>query len=331
MPNLNDLDRLLVTMDVAVRNFAVCEVKQGRRLVGSVVDAIMVHYVLVGTMHMTLPGLPPIVCGPGGLVLVPPGLQPSMTADGGIGEEVVGAEHCTIGRDGLMLFDAAEGGAGDLRIVAGIIVASVSGSFGLLDRLRAPLAEDLGQSSTVQHAYAAMLSEIATPSFGSGALTASLMKVCLIIFLRRFVARAEAAPLIGGLANPRLTAAIDRVIENPAASHTRASLADAASMTVSTFARQFQAAFEMSPMEFVAKTRLRHGAEMLRGTNLPVKLIASSIGFSSRSHFSRAFREAYGSDPSAFRAAHSRPPLDAPAPLHGTRETYALAPESSLA
>jgi transcriptional regulator GlxA family with amidase domain len=68
----------------------------------------------------------------------------------------------------------------------------------------------------------------------------------------------------------------------------------------------------MSPMEFVAKTRLHHAAEMLRSTNMPVKVIAASIGFSSRSHFSRAFRDGYGADPSSYRrnvgqaaAAHS--------------------------
>jgi transcriptional regulator GlxA family with amidase domain len=83
----------------------------------------------------------------------------------------------------------------------------------------------------------------------------------------------------------------------------------------------------MAPIEFVAKTRLHHAADLLRSTNLPIKVIAGSIGFLSRSHFSRAFREAYGSDPTAFRKEFNAAALDAPQALHGSRETYALAPE----
>lgn len=70
----------------------------------------------------------------------------------------------------------------------------------------------------------------------------------------------------------------------------------------------------MSPMAFVARTRLHQSADMLRTTNLPVKVIAASIGFASRSHFSRAFRDAYGVDPSAYRRGAGAP---ATAPLPG--------------
>ena len=80
-------------------------------------------------------------------------------------------------------------------------------------------------------------------------------------------------------------------------------------------------------MEFVAKTRLHHAAELLRGTDLPVKAIAASIGFASRSHFSRAFRAAYGRDPRAYRRLSPAPPTSAPAPLRGDREDYALSAE----
>jgi len=60
---------------------------------------------------------------------------------------------------------------------------------------------------------------------------------------------------------------------------------------------------------FVAATGPKlqhHGAELLRSTKLPVKLIAASIGFASRSHFSRAFASAYGADPSRFRSERAQ-------------------------
>jgi transcriptional regulator GlxA family with amidase domain len=49
------------------------------------------------------------------------------------------------------------------------------------------------------------------------------------------------------------------------------------------------------------KVRLRHAAHVLCVTDLPVKMIAEVAGFSSRSHFSRTFREAFGADPTRYR------------------------------
>jgi AraC family transcriptional regulator, activator of mtrCDE len=323
----SDLDRLLVTLDVSVQSFAICEIKHGKRLVGAAVDAIMIHYVLAGTMHMTLPGQEPVVCGAGCVTLIPPGLQPAMAADDGPADDVVGADNAYL-RDGLLVMDAADGGTGDLRIAAGVVLASLSGSFGLLDRLRVPISENLSDNEMVRHAFATMLDEIARPTLGGRALTSSLMRACLLLVLQRYFRRSRAGPeLIGALADPRLGAAVGMVLEAPAAPHTVASLAEQAGMSRSSFARAFTEAFELSPMEFVAKTRLHNAAEILRSTKLPIKVIAGMTGFSSRSHFSKAFRDAYGSDPTAFRAERALYPIDAPARLYGSRERFGLAEE----
>jgi AraC-like DNA-binding protein len=328
MRSKHDLDRLLVTMDVAVQHFAVCEVRCGRRLVGAPVDAIMIHYVLAGTMHMTIPGQETIVCGPGCVALIPPGMEPSMTADGRATTDVIGVEHATVSRDGLLVMDAADGGAGDLRIAAGIVLASLSGSFGLLDKLKVPIAENMSDCHIVRQAYDLMLDEISRPGLGTRALTSALMKTCLLMVLRRFFGRPGAdQALIGALADPRLASAVAMVLDKPSAPHTVATLAAKAGMSRSTFARQFNHAFQMSPMEFVAKTRLYHAADLLRSTKLPVKVVAASTGFSSRSHFSRAFRDAYGSDPTHFRKTEGETALDAPRALRGSRERFGLSPE----
>ncbi len=52
---------------------------------------------------------------------------------------------------------------------------------------------------------------------------------------------------------------------------------------------------------------LRLGAEWLRMTDLPIKVVATTVAFSSRSHFSRAFWEAQSIDPKSFRNALQRP------------------------
>ncbi len=50
------------------------------------------------------------------------------------------------------------------------------------------------------------------------------------------------------------------------------------------------------------RVRLRLGADLLQTTGLPINLIASVVGYASRSYFTRAFRAAYATDPKSFRA-----------------------------
>lgn len=72
-------------------------------------------------------------------------------------------------------------------------------------------------------------------------------------------------------------------------------------MSRSAFAREFKSALELTPMEFVARVRLNLAHRLLLSTGIGIEGIAAAVGFSSRSHFSRLFREHYGADPSSFR------------------------------
>ena len=69
-------------------------------------------------------------------------------------------------------------------------------------------------------------------------------------------------------------------------------------------AEHFSLAFQQGPIDFVQKARLSIAARLLTTTDLPIKVIATSIGYVSRSYFSRAFRATYGADPSRFRFAN---------------------------
>jgi transcriptional regulator GlxA family with amidase domain len=173
-----------------------------------------------------------------------------------------------------------------------------------------------------------MLDELANPQLGARALTSALMKACMVLVIRAFMATAGPRTLLlESLPDMRFAKAIDAVLDAPAADHTLLTMAQAAGMSRSSFGTGFSKAFDMSPMEFVARTRLYHAAQMLRSTPLPVKTIAGTVGFCSRSHFSRAFKAAYGEDPTAFRSKHANGATDPPAPLHGSRSDFGLALE----
>ncbi len=72
-------------------------------------------------------------------------------------------------------------------------------------------------------------------------------------------------------------------------------------MSRSAFAREFRLAVDSTPMDFVARVRLDLAHHLLETTGIPVEGIAMAVGFKSRSHFSRLFRDHYGADPSTFR------------------------------
>lgn len=323
------LDRLLVTMEVRLDAFALLDVRHGYRLVFDALDAVIIHYVLSGGGFLEVPGQAPLPFSAGSIIILPAGSRQAIRVDEHAVVDIDAGERCAMVRDGLIRFDATGGeGAPELQLLCGSMMASTSGSYGLFDRLDRPIHDDLGGVALVANAFALLRAEVSAPDFGTRALAGSLMKMCLTMLIRRhlhdFTNDESLAP---GLGDERLRRAVLCVLEQPAQAHTVASLAAVATMSRSAFARAFERTFTMSPMAFVGKTRLHHAAALLVGTDLPVKAIAASIGFASRSHFSRAFRAAYGRDPKSYRKHAIRPPVPAPATLRGSRADFALTEE----
>lgn len=317
----NPLDRLLSTLDVRLRAFAVCEIRPGWSLVFDPMPAVVIHHVLAGGGLLRVGGVPdPVALVPGLMVVMPPGLGQRLEvvdATGGRPREAAAGESCAALADGLIKFDAGpEAVRGELLVACGTITATHGAGFGLFDGLRGPLVQDTGGSEPIRQAFRAMLAELASPGVGSGALTEALMKQCLILLLRGHLARlGPGSPLFAALADPRLARAVGAVLERPAHPHTLGGLAATAGMSRSSFALRFVTAFGQSPLDFVRQVRLREAARLLATTALPVKLVAASVGYASRSRFSQAFSDAYGLDPTGYRSRvgvlHDVPPGEA--------------------
>jgi AraC-like DNA-binding protein len=323
------LERFLVELDVNVEALAICEVRQGVRLIFPPVHAIEIHYVLEGTLHLIASEAASVVCGPGSVIIVPPGTSQSVSADNNPYEDEAADKLCSTTRDGLLLYDAARGKAGDLRLVCGVVEANVSGSFGLFDHVTRPMVQNLCDPPILDQTFAAMLDEVVSSRLGRRAVLGALMKICLVKVLRgRINASGTRSMQLSYLRAPRLRKAVSAVFAKPAAAFNVAALASIAGMSRSAFANEFLAAYAMTPMEFVRRTRLHEAAELLRSTAAPVKVIADSVGFASRSHFSMAFRDAYGTDPRNFRRTAIESKSKASEPLRSSVRP-ARAPEAS--
>lgn len=311
---LSSLDRLLATLDVQLHSFAVCDVELGSRLVFEAMNVIVIHYVLAGDGLLEVDGAAAARIGAGSILIVPAGRAQALVAGSSASTDVPAAESCAAVIDGMLKFDAAGGKTGDLRTICSTITATCGGTFGLFDGLAHPIVDDATEIPAVHAAFELLTQERARPDIGTRALSGSLMRQCLVLLVRRHLQRgSSSSPFFAALADSRLAKAVSLVLQRPAARLTLADLAGVAGMSRTAFAKAFVEAFAQTPMDFVQKARLHRAAQLLAATELPIKVIAASLGFASRSHFSRAFRRAYGADPSTYRKHQDPNTIELPA------------------
>ncbi|WP_428329228.1 helix-turn-helix domain-containing protein [Mucilaginibacter sp.] len=87
------------------------------------------------------------------------------------------------------------------------------------------------------------------------------------------------------------------VEENYANPITLTDMAYLSGRSLSSFKRDFQAIYQVSPAKWIREKRLAKARQLLQ-TNLPVKDVCYSLGFESVAHFSRLFKEYFGHTPS---------------------------------
>ncbi len=299
------LDRLLITLAVRLHAFSVCMIQRRWRLAFSPFNAITIHYVLRGSGSLRVGGGTWIPFMPHSVIVIPAREPHAMGEPVDVVGEVQAADHCGLHGDGLVRFSAGdEPGGADTLLVCGQISASYDGALGLFELFRSPIVQAFPADSVLHRCFELMLGEVAHPGLGTKAMTEVLMKQCLIVLLRQHLLEgAGPSPLLLALHEPRLARAVLDVLERPGAPYSVESLAVLAGMSRAAFAERFSQVFQQTPMDFVQRVRLRIAANLLASTDLPVKVIASTIGYASRSSFSRMFEQAYGTSPSDFRAA----------------------------
>jgi transcriptional regulator GlxA family with amidase domain len=131
----------------------------------------------------------------------------------------------------------------------------------------------------------------------------ALLRRCLLLLLRRLRDRnPQRLAWLAPLEDSRLGRVVTAMQDRPEHCFTLPALAEVAGMSRSVFAARFAGALGRPPIEFLKTLRLARAAHLLLATDLPVKSVASRVGYSSRSSFTRAFVACHGVGPMAFRA-----------------------------
>jgi AraC family transcriptional regulator, activator of mtrCDE len=294
-------DVLLRTMEVQLSAFAVCEIGRGWRLACAPVDSTLIHFVLKGQGYIEH-GTRRIPIEPRTIVLVPPGCPKSIAGPGDIVRETAADDACRPWSEGMVLFQAHEGEA-ELVLGCASINTSYGVAQGLFDHLAAPVTSTVKHDAFFQATFAMLLEELSRPQLGTTIIAESLMKQSVVMLLRAALRGEDgSSPSASGpLRDEQLARTMAAVITRPELPHTVNSLAAIAGMSRSSFAARFSKAMGTTPGEFVQAVRMRAAARLLLTTELPVKTLAAAVGYSSRTQFSRTFRERYGSDPTTYR------------------------------
>ena len=79
------------------------------------------------------------------------------------------------------------------------------------------------------------------------------------------------------------------------------SLADYIGLNRTYFTAVFKEKMYMSPQEYLMHVRMKHACELLRETDLAVRVIASSVGYENALTFSKVFRQKNGVSPLEYR------------------------------
>jgi AraC-like DNA-binding protein len=159
---------------------------------------------------------------------------------------------------------------------------------------------DLGAEPWISAALRLLELEANLSGPGARAVLARLVEIILVQATRRLAA-AGGHGFLRALGDPRLSAALRAVHQEPARSWRVGDLARIAGMSRTRFAARFAGEVGMPPMDYLTGWRLTKARRLLADTGLGMVDVAERCGYASVPSFSRRFKERFGIGPGAFR------------------------------
>jgi AraC-like DNA-binding protein len=192
-----------------------------------------------------------------------------------------------------------------LVVAHGLLDAALLDGRSVFDYIRLPHCLEAGGTELFTGAIPELLRESACGGPGSDAIITCLARRLVTTLLRDAWMDAGAIPPSSIAARrTRLDKIVDLMKKDPGRDYTLEALADAAALSRTLFHREFVSAYGVTPLGMLRRLRLQRAQELLLHTDMPIKTITARLGYRSRSHFCKLFRDAFGAGPERFRNGH---------------------------
>lgn len=151
---------------------------------------------------------------------------------------------------------------------------------------------------------------------GASLASAQLAQLLFIQVLRAHLQTPSLMPTgwLRALADPRLAPALRLMHGDPGRNWHLDELAKAAAMSRTSFAFHFRRTAGVAPLTYLTEWRMHLAGRALREEDTPVAVLARSLGYTSESAFSNAFKRVTGSAPKRYRMARQAGQSDDTAP-----------------
>jgi AraC-like DNA-binding protein len=293
------LERYLSNLSVKVEPFAVCMLDRGWRLTLPGPPCAMLHFVVRGDGWLSCPNGTHTPIGKNWVIVIPTGTAHSLETEENCDHEL--SIPCTPDGPPVHYIIAGESGPLDMTVGCGTLNIRYGEALGLFDHLTEMLVIDMSAIPEVSQLFSQIMDEQSSDAPGTPVIQGAIMTQLLVYMLRTVGEQSDSSlNWLNALDDQRLARAIDHILDEPGALHTVDSLADVACMSRSAFSKHFHDAFSKSPMALVNHVRLERAAKMLSAGHASIEQIGHRVGFSSRSHFSRAFKKHTGISPSNY-------------------------------
>jgi AraC-like DNA-binding protein len=146
--------------------------------------------------------------------------------------------------------------------------------------------------------------ELTVDRAGASFASDQLAQLVFLHALRAYINNTGSLPIgwLRAIADDRLGPAVRLMQSDPRRTWRLEELARAASMSRTTFASRFRSTAGVPPLTYLCNWRMRIAAHKLRYEDVSLVALAASLGYTSASAFSNAFKRATGLPPNRYRA-----------------------------
>ncbi|PDT03251.1 hypothetical protein CO666_16930 [Rhizobium chutanense] len=187
----------------------------------------------------------------------------------------------------------------------GVENAAMRTAIPMLPRFVHLSAQDIAADQRFSAIMSAVRSECQNPDSGSELMIAHLFEAVFVCTLRMAHLRSGGErSWLSALQDPALERVLQEIHRDPSHPWTVESLAQAAGLSRSVFARRFNRCMGVPPLTYLTQWRMKLAARQLKNSDDRLMKVATSVGYESEFAFSRAFKREFGAPPKEFRAGN---------------------------